>query len=381
MTTGLPRLLAAARDGDEHAFETLWRGVQPGLDRYLRVVAPSAHGEVTARVWIEVLHVLPRFRGGFTAWRISLYRTARAAGRGTFRTFEPRTSRDARLPDAMTSAALVALAAMPADLGEAVALRYAAGLSLSEIAAVLGRPEAEVAAAVKLGTGVAAAVVLSPELRRAAEHGRLPSPLPEPAEPGPHLLAALAAPASAAERAAWPETLAAFRAAVPVRPHHALPVGKVGVLAAAATIGLSGVAAAAYTGNLPAPLQGVAHNLLDAPAPASSSGGQPRPAHATGAPSAPRPTSQDGTAGKPHPSPTHAPHMHASPDPHATSHPAPVRSDHPTPTHPPQPTPSTPSTPSTHATTPHTHPRSTPPRKPTAPPGERKQPGTGTGHP
>ena len=35
-------VLAAAVEGDERAFALLWRELQPGLLRYLRVVAPAA---------------------------------------------------------------------------------------------------------------------------------------------------------------------------------------------------------------------------------------------------------------------------------------------------------------------------------------------------
>jgi DNA-directed RNA polymerase specialized sigma24 family protein len=380
VSTGPARLLAAARSGDEPAFESLWRATQPGLSRYLRVVAPAKHADVAARVWIEVLHVLPRFRDGYAAWRIALYRTARAAARGTFCTAHP--APDARLPEAMTSAVLRTLAALPSHLGEPVALRYAAGLSVPEVAAVTGRPEAEVAAAVRLGTGIAAAVAGSPELRGQVDRG-LPLPaLPEPAEPGPLLLSSLAAPASDGELASWAATAAAFRAAVPLRPSRTVAVGKVAVIAAAATVALSGAAAAAYTGNLPAPLQRGVHDWVGAPAPhgdgdgGGSGGTGPAPVIG-GAPGSGARSGADASRAAHRATPSAVPDSHPSPDPHSTSHPAPHRSDEPSPrpSHLPK------GTPAGHGTTPSPGAPSSPAGRPSSPPGRDTPPVQGSGHP
>jgi RNA polymerase sigma-70 factor (ECF subfamily) len=62
-------LLAAARDGDEHAFGLLWRRTNPGLLRYLRVVAPGRAQPAGAATWGELVHVLATFRGAEAQWR------------------------------------------------------------------------------------------------------------------------------------------------------------------------------------------------------------------------------------------------------------------------------------------------------------------------
>lgn len=86
---------------------------------------------------------------------------------------------------------------------------------------------------------------------------------------------ALIAPGTAAELAGEADALAAFRAAVPVRPRRRY-LGRVGVggSAAAVALVLSGGVAAAYTSSLPAPLQRAAHSALgviDVPAAHKSS--------------------------------------------------------------------------------------------------------------
>src|SRR6266516_4113951 len=65
-------VLAAARGGDEAAFAALWRDLNPGLLRYLQVVAPAWAEDVASEVWLEVTVGLGRFSGpesGFRPYR------------------------------------------------------------------------------------------------------------------------------------------------------------------------------------------------------------------------------------------------------------------------------------------------------------------------
>jgi DNA-directed RNA polymerase specialized sigma24 family protein len=60
----LTAALDAARRGDENGFRTLYRAVQPGLLRYLRVLAPDDADDVASETWLQVSRDLNRFSGG-----------------------------------------------------------------------------------------------------------------------------------------------------------------------------------------------------------------------------------------------------------------------------------------------------------------------------
>jgi RNA polymerase sigma-70 factor (ECF subfamily) len=73
-------VLAAARRGDEAAFTSLFRSVQPLLLRYLRTMTrdgPVAADDVAAETWVSVVRGLDRFRGdedGFRGWVFTIAR-------------------------------------------------------------------------------------------------------------------------------------------------------------------------------------------------------------------------------------------------------------------------------------------------------------------
>ncbi|HUF83083.1 MAG TPA: sigma-70 family RNA polymerase sigma factor [Acidimicrobiia bacterium] len=144
-------LLAGARAGDEDAFAALWREVQPGLLRYLRVVDSSGAEDIAAETWVNVTRGLGRFsghEGGFRAWVFTIARRRlldahRAAGR------RPRASEDERglseiaggddpahllQQDLSTERALALIAALPPDQAEVVALRGVADLDVDQVA-------------------------------------------------------------------------------------------------------------------------------------------------------------------------------------------------------------------------------------------------------
>ncbi len=146
--------LAAAHSGDEQAFATLWRSLNPALLRYLRVIAPKIADDVASETWLQVVRGLRSFSGneaGFKSWLFTIARSKAtdAARREARRPLE--ISDDAELPpraaaddtaDAAieridTEAALALIAKLPPDQAEIVMLRVVAGLEVADVARVV----------------------------------------------------------------------------------------------------------------------------------------------------------------------------------------------------------------------------------------------------
>lgn len=139
--------LVAAQHGDPHGFATLWRGLQPAVLRYLRVVIAEHAEDTASETWLHVIRDLDHFRGDLGAFRGWLFRIAR------HRALDERRRRRPVLPDsgAVSDAASVYLeeedtawalrmiATLPTDQAEAVALRVVAGLDVATTAQILGK--------------------------------------------------------------------------------------------------------------------------------------------------------------------------------------------------------------------------------------------------
>jgi RNA polymerase sigma-70 factor, ECF subfamily len=150
-------LLERAQKGNEDAFATLWRSFQPGLVRYLRVIAGEAADDLCADTWLQVIRKLSSFEGDEKAFRAWLYTIARhrhidwrrqsARRRESLVELEmldrlPGTDdTPATLETSMsTRSALNLIATLPPDQAEAVMLRTVAGLSVSVVAQIMARP-------------------------------------------------------------------------------------------------------------------------------------------------------------------------------------------------------------------------------------------------
>lgn len=148
-------VLARAQAGDEAAFACLFRDVQPGLLRYLRVITPEAE-DVASDTWLQVVTGLTGFRGqeeAFRAWLFTIARHRAAdAGRSRARrsavplalieTAEQQLAPDAAdlALDGMSAQAAVALiATLPRDQAEVVMLRVVAGLEVADVARIVGK--------------------------------------------------------------------------------------------------------------------------------------------------------------------------------------------------------------------------------------------------
>jgi RNA polymerase sigma-70 factor (ECF subfamily) len=164
----LTRALRGAQGGDELGFVELWRALQPRLLRYLRIAIGEPAEDVAAETWLQVVRDLPGFRGDgpkFRAWLFVVARNravdqARQAGRrlevstdvtdlldtpaGSDTALEALTWLD-------TERALAAIAALPRDQAEAVALRVIAGLTPRQVGTVLGKRPGAIRIAVMRG--------------------------------------------------------------------------------------------------------------------------------------------------------------------------------------------------------------------------------------
>jgi len=153
----LSAAVSAAQDGDEDAFRVLYRAIQPGLLRYLRVQVGDAAQDVAAEAWLQIARDLRTFRGdaaGFRGWAAAIARhRALDYVRHQHRLPPPAGPVDELaylLPagddtagsaiDAMaTGAALALIAKLPRDQAEAVLLRVVLGLDAKTAAKVLGK--------------------------------------------------------------------------------------------------------------------------------------------------------------------------------------------------------------------------------------------------
>jgi RNA polymerase sigma-70 factor (ECF subfamily) len=152
-----PAVLRAAAGGDEDAFGMLWYELQPRLLRYFKVIAAGAAEDLASDTWLAVLRAIDRFQGGepaFRAWVFTIARHKaldwrRQAARKPTQDLpvtglaEPLAADDpaaAAVEGASTRAALALIASLPSDQAEAIALRVMAGLEVSRVAEIMGKP-------------------------------------------------------------------------------------------------------------------------------------------------------------------------------------------------------------------------------------------------
>jgi RNA polymerase sigma-70 factor (ECF subfamily) len=157
-------LLAAARRGDRSAIASIWRVEQPRLLRVLRTEAGDAADDIASQTWLELMGALRRFEGDERGFRALLYTIARrrlADHRRTQRR-KPAQATDPEVlaalrsvgprPDARGDAEAEVVAAigaddllaaisaiLPPEQVEVLVLRVVAGLSVDQVAAIVGR--------------------------------------------------------------------------------------------------------------------------------------------------------------------------------------------------------------------------------------------------
>jgi RNA polymerase sigma-70 factor (ECF subfamily) len=154
------RLVAEARDGDAWAFGLLFDHYHLAVYRYIasRVQRPADAEDLTQLVFVKALEALPRYESRgipFGGW---LFRLARNTVIDHVRTRHDHADLDAAVghagpdagPDDMTVArqeldeVAVALSSLTDEQRDVIVLRFFAGLSAREAAAVMGKQEGTV---------------------------------------------------------------------------------------------------------------------------------------------------------------------------------------------------------------------------------------------
>ncbi|GAB2966085.1 DNA-directed RNA polymerase sigma-70 factor [Amycolatopsis acidiphila] len=148
--------LAAAQHGDEDAFRSLYRSLQPGLLRYLRVLVGDDAEDVASEAWLQIAKGIRAFRGdadGFRGWTATIARNramdhlrrrrrapvAEGATEELARLRAPDDTAGSAVDALTTGAALALIARLPRDQAEAVLLRVVVGLDAAGAARVLGK--------------------------------------------------------------------------------------------------------------------------------------------------------------------------------------------------------------------------------------------------
>jgi RNA polymerase sigma-70 factor (ECF subfamily) len=148
--------LPAARDGDEDAFRTLYRDLNPRLLRYVRTLVGDDAEDVTSETWLRIARDLASFDGdaaAFRAWAATIarhrafdhlrYRRRRpVAGTPVDELPEPPASDDTEttaLDTLATQAALAMLGHLPREQAEIILLRVVVGLDAKTVARILGK--------------------------------------------------------------------------------------------------------------------------------------------------------------------------------------------------------------------------------------------------
>ncbi|MFD6885351.1 RNA polymerase sigma factor [Streptomyces sp. NPDC059957] len=146
----------AAQQGDEAAFQALFRAVQPVLLRYLTVLVGEDAEDVASESWLQISRDLGSFTGDFDGFRgwVSTIGRNRAMDLLRRRRRRPAVSvpveylhdrpaaedtEGAALTTMGTGAALALISLLPRDQAEAVLLRVVMDLDAAGAARVLGK--------------------------------------------------------------------------------------------------------------------------------------------------------------------------------------------------------------------------------------------------
>ncbi|WP_280696626.1 RNA polymerase sigma factor [Kitasatospora sp. GP82] len=169
--TDLSGAVRAAQQGDEDAFRLLFRAVQPGLLRYLRILVGGGAEDaedIASETWLQIARDLGGFTGdadGFRGWAATI---ARNRALDHLRRVRRRPVADlpfeylaelaaaedtagTALAAVSTADALALIARLPRDQAEAVLLRVVLDLDAESAARVLGKRSGSVRMAAHRG--------------------------------------------------------------------------------------------------------------------------------------------------------------------------------------------------------------------------------------
>ena len=155
---GFAQLLTLARDGDPDAITAIYKLEQPRLLRVLRAEVGDAADDVASQTWLETMGALRRFEGDQRGFRALLFTIARRRVADHRRTQRRKPATPTATPaltaavDARASADTDLLAELSSDVAieiitgalnpeqaEIVLLRVVAGLSVDEVAGIVGK--------------------------------------------------------------------------------------------------------------------------------------------------------------------------------------------------------------------------------------------------
>jgi RNA polymerase sigma-70 factor (ECF subfamily) len=148
--------LRAARNGDEDAFRTLYRKIQPRLLRYVQTLVGDEAEDVTSEAWLHIAKDIGSFDGdidGFGGWSATIarhraldhlrYRRRRPVEHAPADDFRELPATDdtekMALDSLSTEAALALIARLPREQAEIIVLRVVVGLDAKTVATVLGK--------------------------------------------------------------------------------------------------------------------------------------------------------------------------------------------------------------------------------------------------
>lgn len=165
----LTAAVRAAQEGDECAFRTVYRAVQPRLLGYVRTLVPDADAEdIASEAWLQIARDIANFQGDadrFRGWTARIARN-RALDHIRMRGRRPAVGGDeselVSMPggadtadEAMeslgTGRTMQIIARLPRDQAEAVVLRVVMGLDAKSAAQVLGKRSGAVRTAAHRG--------------------------------------------------------------------------------------------------------------------------------------------------------------------------------------------------------------------------------------
>lgn len=150
-------VVAAARSGDSHALEELFRELQPRLLRFLRSMEDRAADDLAAETWLAVASGISRFVGNwaeFRAWVFAIGRKRLADHRRTAvrrrtdavdcEVFAHEQAEDAPEEETIDKisgqqAASLIASALPGEQAEVLLLRVLADLDVDQVASIMQR--------------------------------------------------------------------------------------------------------------------------------------------------------------------------------------------------------------------------------------------------
>jgi RNA polymerase sigma-70 factor (ECF subfamily) len=156
------QLVGAAAAGDQGALIELYRAHNPVLVRFLTGLAPGDAEDLASETWIDLCRLLDNFQGGGQDFRRLLFTIARRRAidhgrkRRRRRTDPVDWAQDSELAtggdlaeiaatvDASRRAVRHVTALLPRPQAEVILLRVVAGLSVTDVARVVGRSPAAV---------------------------------------------------------------------------------------------------------------------------------------------------------------------------------------------------------------------------------------------